>query len=180
MNKKIIAFGASNSRASINKEFVTYAGSQLEGVDVEILDLNDFEMPIYSIDREKEGGIPSKAHEFKSILKNADGILISFAEHNGTFSVAFKNIYDWISRIEKNIWYDKPMLLLATSPGARGGKSVLETAYNSFSRNNQSTVLNFSLPSFHQNYSSTTGIVDEDLKKSFDAVLKDFKISLNN
>lgn len=59
----ILAFAASSSRKSINKQLVTYAASILKseiisGAEVEIIDLNDFEMPIYSIDREEENGIP--------------------------------------------------------------------------------------------------------------------------
>jgi NAD(P)H-dependent FMN reductase len=26
---------------------------------------------------------------------------------------AFKNIFDWMSRIDKNVWQNKPMLLMA-------------------------------------------------------------------
>ncbi|MGB1252044.1 MAG: NADPH-dependent FMN reductase, partial [Candidatus Promineifilaceae bacterium] len=48
----ILAFGASNSRNSINKALVTYAATLINN-DVEIIDLNDFEMPIYSQDREQ-------------------------------------------------------------------------------------------------------------------------------
>ena len=93
--KKILAFGASNSRNSINKQLVTYAAGQLTDVEVLLLDLNDFEMPIYSIDREKESGIPELAQQFKQHILDADGILISFAEHNGAYTAAFKNVMDW-------------------------------------------------------------------------------------
>ena len=48
--KKIVAFGASSSKKSINKDFATFVASQVKDVDVLVLDLNDFEMPIYSID----------------------------------------------------------------------------------------------------------------------------------
>ena len=51
MNKKVVAFGASNSSRSINKKLVTYASGLLEGTDVEILDLNDYELPLFSVDR---------------------------------------------------------------------------------------------------------------------------------
>ena len=102
--KNIIAFGASNSQNSINKKFATYVAHQLTDVEIEIIDLNDFELPIYSIDRENKNGIPEKARQFKEKLNNSDGIIISFAEHNGAYTVAFKNIYDWASRIEKDFW----------------------------------------------------------------------------
>lgn len=58
MNKKIIAFGASSSKHSINKQLATYAANQFSNVDIEILDLNDYEMPIFSVDKEKENGFP--------------------------------------------------------------------------------------------------------------------------
>lgn len=49
--KKIIAFGASSSKTSINKELATYAAHQFQNASVEVLDLNDYEMPIFSTDR---------------------------------------------------------------------------------------------------------------------------------
>ena len=99
--KKIVAFGASSSKKSINKQFASYAASLISDADSIIIDLNDFEMPIYSIDYENDKGIPEKAFKFKEIIKSADGIIISFAEHNSVYTAAFKNIFDWISRIEK-------------------------------------------------------------------------------
>ena len=108
--KKIIAFGASSSKTSINKQLATYTANQFQNVSVEILDLNDYEMPIYSVDKEKENGIPQLAHDFYSKLGSADLIIISFAEHNGAYFAAFKNIFDWASRINGKTFQEKPML----------------------------------------------------------------------
>ena len=71
-------------------------------VSIEFIRLNDFEMPIFSIDRERKQGIPAETHRFKALIRKADGILISFAEHNDSYTVAFKNILDWSSRIEQS------------------------------------------------------------------------------
>ena len=178
MSKKIVAFGASNSKNSINKKLATFAASQIENTEITILDLNDFEMPIYGIDREMESGIPALAHDFKVHLKNADGIIISFAEHNGAYSAAFKNIMDWNSRISKDIWESKPMLLMATSPGARGGIAVLDIAVSKFSYMNKNTISHFSLPSFGDNFSEADGITDVDLLKLFQEQLKIFTLAM--
>lgn len=174
--KKIIAFGASSSKNSINKKFATFAAHQISDADIQILDLNDFEMPIYSIDREQESGIPALAHQFKAALQAADAIIISFAEHNGAYSTAFKNILDWISRIKSSngIWENKPMFLLATSPGGRGGKSVLNLATTSFKFMNKNKITSFSLPSFHQNFTEEAGIKDETLGNLFHQQLQNF------
>jgi NAD(P)H-dependent FMN reductase len=166
--KTILAFGASNSKNSINKKLAEYAASRFENARTIILDLNDFEMPIYSIDREKENGFPEKAIQFKAYLKDADVIVISFAEHNGAYTAAFKNIFDWISRIEKNVWYDKPMLLLSTSPGARGASIVLELAFNKFKRMNSNLIAAFSLPNFKENFSEDDGIIEPPLAAKLD------------
>ena len=92
-------------------------------------------MPIYSEDLQNLSGIPKKAFDFKSEISNSDALVISLAEHNGSYTAAFKNIYDWISVIETDVWCSKPILLLSTSTGARGGKTVLDTAHSRFSRN---------------------------------------------
>lgn len=180
MSKRIVAFGASNSKNSINKKLATFAAHQIENATITILDLNDFEMPIYGIDRENESGIPALAHQFKTHLKNADGIIISFAEHNGAYSVAFKNIMDWVSRMEGATWENKPMFLMATSPGARGGQTVLDIAVNKFKFMNKNTITHFSLPSFGQNFSEENGITSDDLLKSFSEQLNLFTLAMDN
>ncbi len=172
--KNIIAFGASNSSQSINQTFATWVANQLHDVNINILDINDYEMPIFSIDREKNSGIPKEAQQFKSLVANADGIIISFAEYNGSYSSAFKNIFDWISRLEKPIWSNKPMFLLATSPGPRGGQTVLGAALKSFPFQGGQVLANFSLPSFSTNFVSSQGIIDTDLKSEFQAQLEKF------
>lgn len=163
MKKKILAFGASSSKQSINKKLARFAASQFPNADVSVLDLNDFEMPIYSMDKEREGGVPELAVAFQQHIHAADAIVVSFAEHNGAYSAAFKNIFDWVSRLDSNVWQDKPMLLMATSPGGRGGKTVLDIALNKFKFMNKSVLASFSLPSFHQNFTEEAGIVDADL-----------------
>ena len=172
--KKILAFGASSSSKSINRRLADYTSKQIEGVEVNLLDLNDFEMPIFSIDREEKGGVPDLANQFKSYIKNTDGIIISFAEHNSSFSAAYKNIFDWISRIEKDVWEQKPMFLMATSPGGRGGASVLEAASKAYHFANKSTIVEFSLPSFYDNFSEEEGIKNENLRMTFEGVLATF------
>lgn len=174
-NPKIVAFGASSSKKSINKKLANYAANSIENSDVTLLDLNDFEMSIYSVDRENETGFPVEAIEFKKHIKEADAIVISFAEHNGAYTAAFKNIFDWISRIEKDVWGNKPMLLLSTSPGSRGGSTVLEIALNKFKRMNTNTIASFSLASFNDNFSEEEGISNEELFDLFNEQLALFE-----
>lgn len=165
--KKILVFGASNSKNSINKQLALYAASHLQNHDINAVDLNDFEMPLYGIDREKASGIPEKAQLFKTQIRKSDGIIISFAEHNGSYSTAFKNTLDWVSRIEKDVWLDKPMFLMATSPGKRGGQNVLSQATTYFPFMKGNVAARFSLPSFGQHFSAAAGITNEEMHRDF-------------
>ncbi len=168
----IVAFGASSSQNSINRKLAHFAAQQVPDAHINLLDLNDYEMPLYSTDREKEG-IPEKAHAFKAALQASDGIIISFAEHNGAYTTAFKNIFDWISRLDKPIWCGKPMFLLSTSTGARGAITVLELTHLRLSRDNPHIPI-FSLPSFNENFDDNEGITNTELRTGFDETLEIF------
>ena len=176
---KILAFGASSSNNSMNKKLASFVANKIAPQEAVLIDLNDYEMPIYSDDRKKADGIPEKAYEFKNLIKDSDGIVISLAEHNGSYTAAFKNIYDWISVIESDVWCSKPILLLSTSTGARGGKTVLDTAHSRFSRNYKFKIPFFSLPNFNNNFDSAEGIIDIRLNQDFQAVLIDFENIIN-
>lgn len=176
--KRILAFGASNSRKSINQQLATWAANQLADVTIDLIDLNDYDMPLYSIDREQEGGIPEEAKRFKEKIHAADGILISFAEHNSCYTAAFKNLFDWTSRIEASTWSEKPMFLMATSPGGRGGQTVLGIVTSAFPFRGGKVAANFSLPFFGKNFSETDGIMDEALLSDFRKQLGAFEGAL--
>lgn len=175
--KKIIAFAGSNSKTSINKQLAVYASSLVEDVEVEILDLNDFDLPLYGIDLENEKGIPDDAHRFLNLIKSSDGIVLSLAEHNGAYATVFKNLFDWMSRIDGKLWSEKPMLLMATSPGARGGATVLEIAKGRFQYMGGNIVSDFSFPSFGNNFSEGK-IINEELNADLKTRVEKFQNSL--
>jgi chromate reductase len=176
--KKIIAFGASNSKKSINKVLATYAANLIDNVEVEVLDLNDFAVPMYSADEEIANGIPKNAIAFLEAIHSSDGVILSLAEHNGNFSAVFKNSYDWSSRIESKLWQNIPMLLMATSPGSRGGASVLAIAKNGFPHMGGNIIADFSFPSFYDNFKEGK-IVNDDLLKSLQEQVVKFKNAVN-
>lgn len=158
---RVLAFAASNSRKSINKQLITHAVSVLKleiipDVEIEIIDLNDFEMPLYSIDRETENGIPDQAHQFFKKIGEADALLISYAEHNGFYTAAYKNLFDWTSRIEMEVYQNKPMVILATSPGRKGGSHVIEVARESAPFFGAEVKASLSIPSFNHNFDTGT------------------------
>lgn len=149
--KKILAFAGSTSSTSINKKLATFAAENLKNTAFDVIDLKDFTLPIYSTD-EEQNGIPKDAQKFSDLLDNYDGFILSLAEHNGSFAAAYKNIFDWSSRINKKIFRDKPVLLMATSPGGRGGVNVLNAAVSYYPYMGANGIVSFSLPSFFDNF----------------------------
>ncbi|WP_299793387.1 NAD(P)H-dependent oxidoreductase [uncultured Shewanella sp.] len=171
---KLLAFAASNSSASINKQLATYAASLVEGAEIEILDINDYEMPIYSQERENELGQPELAQQFFAKIGSVDGIIISFAEHNGSYTAAYKNLFDWTSRIDMKVFQNKPMVLLATSPGPGGAATVLAAATGSAPYFAADVKASLSVPSFYDNFDIEAGRMrNEELNSQLvDAVFK--------
>jgi len=76
---KLLAFAASSSKKFINKQLVTYASSLIEVAGVEVLDLNDYELPLFSVDKEEELGHPELARAFMSKVASSDAVIIYFA-----------------------------------------------------------------------------------------------------
>lgn len=175
---KILVFGASNSSDSINKKFATSVSKYYKEKEdsIDIIDLNDFEMPLFSKDKEREIGLPNEALHFAEKIDNADLILISFAENNGNYNVGYKNLVDWTSRIkDRKIYNGKPVFLLATSQGRRGGQSVLQIATERMPFDGAEVLETFSLPEFNVNFEEGKGVTNALLRSQLEAKVRKTK-----
>ena len=126
---KILMFAGSVRTASTNKRLAALAAktAQTAGADVTLIDLTDFEMPLYDGDLETDSGLPENAKRLKNLFVNHDGIFIASPEYNSSFSPLLKNALDWISRPhledEPPLWAytGKVAALGSVAPGALGG-----------------------------------------------------------
>jgi NAD(P)H-dependent FMN reductase len=173
MTMKILAFAASNNKKSINRTLAAYAASLTEGATVEVLDINDYELPIFSNDREAELGQPKLAQKFFQKIGEADALVVSFAEHNGTYTAAYKNLFDWTSRIDGKVYQNKPMLIMSSSPGPSGAASVLREAKNSAPYFAADVKASISVPSFFDNFDvERNELTNAEIKKEIQLALK--------
>ncbi|KII76495.1 NADPH-dependent FMN reductase [Vibrio renipiscarius] len=159
---KVLAFGASNNKNSINQQLAHYAAKQVPNAEVNMLDIHQLEMPIFSDEREKELGQPEQAKQFFQAISDADLIVISFAEHNGSYTAAYKNVFDWTTRIDMKVFQGKPVIMLATSPGPGGASSVLAAASGSAPYFAADVKASISLPSFYDNFDMETAQVTSE------------------
>lgn len=175
---KILVFAGSNNNQSINKALATHAAAvykkQMQtDAEVEVLDLNDYELPIYSIDREQANGIPALAQQFFNKIGAADKLIVSYAEHNGTYTAAWKNLFDWMSRIDMQVFQNKPMVILATSPGKGGASNVLKIAEQSATYFAADIKGVLSVPEFYENFDSVKSELNQkELCQALGAVLE--------
>lgn len=168
---KVVAFGASYSKHSINKQFASYVAKQISS-EAEILDLNMYQLPVYTIDLEREIGHPQAAIDFVQKLEEADIIVVSIAEHNGSYTAAFKNLFDWASRVKLKLFENSKVVLLSTAPGARGGISALEDAIDRFPRHGGEIVGHFTLPNFNENFTEELGVTHDELRAQLDELVR--------
>jgi len=165
---RIVGFAGSSSKNSINKKLVEHTMTLFNSTDKEVLDLNDYEAPLFSVDRENELGVPNQVAAFAKKIDEADLLVVSLAEHNASYTAAFKSLFDWTSRIpDRKVFNNKKLILLSTSPGGRGGQNVMETALSRFPRDGAQIIGNLSIPNFYDNFKN-----GELINEAFKAELK--------
>lgn len=120
---KVLAFAASLREKSLNKRLIAVAAdiARARGVDVELVDFREFEMPIYDGDVNEATGLPPGALAVKRRLDAADALLISTPEYNYSIAGAFKNLIDWVSRVRPMPWRGKSIYLMSAAPSPMGG-----------------------------------------------------------
>lgn len=123
--KKIMALSGSKNSQSVNNKLINLLTKDFENVYFK--DLRSLEIPIYSQDLEREQGIPNAISDLLIELKQYDAFIVNTNEHNGYLSAFFKNMIDWLSRADSKFIGNKPVFLISSSPGAKGGASALES-----------------------------------------------------
>ncbi len=171
---KIFAFAGSVSSTSINRELVKFVLKSFKDDDINLIDLNDYSMSVFSVDLEKKG-FPEEAHLFLKQIEDCDAIICSLAEHNRSYTAAFKNIFDWASRINVKVFQNKPMLLMSTSPGGYGGGNVMNAAKTFFPNFGAEIKETFSLPKFYENFDLESGIINPDMLTELQNKIESFK-----
>lgn len=160
---QILAFAGSNSSTSINYKLVRYTVSLIDGHDIQVLNMANYPFPMFSVDLEAQEGYSNALIELKNDIQRADGLVLSVNEHNSYPSAYFKNLLDWLSRVERKFLLDTHVLLMSTSPGRRGGIGSLEASQAMVERFGGTIAETFSLPSFNENFDAEKGIVEDQL-----------------
>src|SRR5690606_10638344 len=161
--KKILAFAGSNSSTSINHIFVTHVADRIQGHEVKLLELRPLEIPMYSIDIEKNRGFPTDVLVLKNLIDDHDAPIISVNEHNSAPSALFKDRLGCLSRLDRSFPTGNMILLMSAGPGTRGGAAALEFCNGVFPRFIGKVLDGLSLAAFGQNFVDG-GVVEDVLQ----------------
>ena len=125
---RLLMFSGSARRASFNQQLIRAAAAKAKqlGAEVEVVDLADYDIPIFNQDLEADA-FPPAVRVLREKMMAADGILLGCPEYNGSITPLLKNIIDWTSRPQEGVadglvaYQGLVAGLVAASPGGLGG-----------------------------------------------------------
>ncbi|MBO9570721.1 MAG: NAD(P)H-dependent oxidoreductase, partial [Chitinophagaceae bacterium] len=122
MNIKIISASVREGRNS-HRVALYFSKYLLDNniATVEILDLKEYNFPLFEERLQYMQAPPQKAVQFSEKIKAADGVLIVTPEYNGGYPAALKNVVDLLYPE----WKKKPLAIATVSDGAFGGTQVI-------------------------------------------------------
>jgi NAD(P)H-dependent FMN reductase len=127
MTTRLLVIPGSTRTGAFSKQLAKAAAMSLpDGVEATVVDLREFEMPLYDGDLEERDGLPEGAVRLRDQVKAHDAVLFVSPEYNASIPAVLKNAIDWVSRphaAEPGVaaWAGKVAGLMASSPGALGG-----------------------------------------------------------
>lgn len=95
---KFIGLSGSSRMGSLNTMLLkaTSAIAVDAGAEVNIIDMNQYKLPLFSEDMEKD--LPTCVIDLKKAFLNCDGFIIASPEYNGSITPLLCNTLAWMSR----------------------------------------------------------------------------------
>lgn len=128
---QILIFAGSTRQESYNRKLAKAAAAiaEQQGAQATLLELSDFDIPLYNADLEARG-TPADVIRLKQALHSHAAWIVCSPEYNGSYPALLKNAIDWASSPVKGDaqWSDgvlpfrnKVVGIASASPGAMGG-----------------------------------------------------------
>src|SRR5262245_12496894 len=124
---RVLVFAASLRAESLNRKLARMAAdvARARGATVELVSVDDVEVPSVNGGDEARGGILEGARKLHERLLANDAFVIASPEYNASMPGCLKNLIDWTSRIRPQPFHEKHALLLSASPSMVGGNRGL-------------------------------------------------------
>ncbi|MDL2211369.1 NAD(P)H-dependent oxidoreductase [Erysipelotrichaceae bacterium OttesenSCG-928-M19] len=142
---KILVIAGSNGSHSINQWF---AKRLAEHPQVDYLDTRELNAPYYNMDIEESTGYPQEIITLYDKIHDYGKLIIVSPEYNGYTPPFLKSITDWLSRYERFYLDGIDVVIVAVSPGQKGGASVREMLTTMLSFTNANILGSKGIPNF--------------------------------
>jgi len=177
----ILLFAGSARSQALSKRVARAAHASIEaaGARGTLIDLADFDMPLYHADVEAASGIPNAARRLQALLASHDGLLVISPEYNGSMTPLLLNTLSWCSRSDPGskqpsglaVFADKPAALLGSSPGALGGLRALMHLRDLLGYLGMLVIpQQLAVSRAHQAFGADGRLIDERQRAAFDGV----------
>ena len=124
----ILVFAGSTRHCSFSRRLAAAASLAIagQGAKPTLIDLADFDAPLFNADLEDRDGIPQTVLDFRRLVATHDALCLATPEYNGGLTPLLLNMFCWASRPSPtddfgSVFQDKPVALMASSPGRLGG-----------------------------------------------------------
>lgn len=124
MSKIGILVASANNNQKLGLKLEELAKAQ--GAEVELINLVDIDLPLYSTVEEERNGIPDSAKELAEKILAIKSFIVVAPEYNGVMPPVLNNAMAWTSRSTKD-WRDafnEKVVGLATHSGGGGAKGL--------------------------------------------------------
>lgn len=173
---RVLLFSGSLRKESLNKKLIKCAGNLISSenlAETQIIDLQLLSIPVYDGDIES-AGIPEGVLKLAREVADANALIISSPEYNGSIAGSLKNTIDWLSRVNPNPLTGKAVLLMGASPGYFGAIRALSTSKLPFEALGCFVYpQTFALPNAHKAFSEND-LLDEATTKKLLTLLVSF------
>ena len=130
---KILVIPGSLRTGSFNARLAAVVVKELALLDIEVtlISLADYPLPIYDGDLEAKSGVPANAVNLKRMIGAHHGVFIVSPEYNSSVPPLLKNAIDWTTRVRDRgetfgqVFRERAFAIGAASDGKFGGLRVL-------------------------------------------------------
>ncbi len=94
-------------------------------MESEVINLEDYGLPLYTPEQESAHGVPQVAHELGELFKKSSALIFCAPEYNGTTPPILNNAIAWLSRTDEGDWrssFNGKFSIVATHSGGGGAK----------------------------------------------------------
>jgi NAD(P)H-dependent FMN reductase len=142
----------------VAKYFKKYI-SENKLADCEILDLKEFNFPLFEERLSKTESPAASSVLFSEKIKNSDIVIIVFPEYNGGYPASVKNAIDLLYPE----WKHKPMGLVCVSDGSFGGVNAMSLLQTVLLKVKAVPAATFPVPAVDKNFDENGNALNKEI-----------------